>query len=354
MELERLTTITGGHMELDIIGIDLAKEVFHISGVDRSGREVLKKKVYRSEFAQFLHLSPKSRVVMESCGGSNHWARIAEQAGHKVQLIAPQHVTPFVQRNKNDFKDAAAICEAASRPQMKFVPRRSIEQQDIQNLHRIRSRLVKGRTALINELRGLLLEYGIVMSKSRRAFEKQFMETLEAKGKELTSLARETFSDLWNEYWEVDARVEKIEKKLEAIFKAHPVCKQLGTIPGVGVLTATAVVSAVGDISVFKNGRQLAAWLGLTPREYSTGGKQRLLGISKKGDCYIRMLLVHGARSTLYRLKNKEDKRSMWAKDLLQRKGTNRTAVALANKNARTIWALLTHRTEYQTFQLAA
>ena len=341
-------------MTLQLIGIDLAKNVFHLHGVDGNGREVFRKRLYRDEFLCSLREISPCKVVMEACGGANYWARALEDMGHKPQLIAPQYVKPFVQRNKTDWKDAEAICTAARQPHMRFVPRKSIEQQDVQNLHRIRQRLVGARTALVNEMRGLLQEYGIVFSTGRRIFIKALPELLLKHGDRLSSLSRETFYGLLDEYRGLQERVSALERKMKALCAAHPMCQRLMAIPGVGYITASAIVSAVGDISVFKNGREFAAWLGLTPREYSTGGKQRLHGISKRGDVYIRTLLIHGARTALRYAPRHNDSRSRWALDLMQRKGTNRTAVALANKNARVVWALIAKDEEYKPFPLAA
>lgn len=341
-------------MGLELIGIDLAKNVFHLHGVDGQGREVFRKRVYRSELLDSLQKLTACRVVMEACGGSNHWAREIEALGHCPQLIAPQYVKPYVQRNKTDWKDAEAICVAARQPHMRFVPKRSVSQQDLQNLHRIRQRLITSRTALVNEARGLLTEYGIVMPLGRRTFAKCLPEILLAQGVLFSSLARETFYGLLEEYHEIHARIEKLDGKLRSICAAHAVCKRLVAIPGVGYITATAIVAAVGDVGVFQNGRQFAAWIGLTPREHSTGGKQRLFGISKRGDVYIRTLLIHGARIALRFAARRTDRQSRWALDLLQRKGPNRSAVALANKNARIIWALIANGEEYRSVPLAA
>ena len=335
-------------MNLKILGVDIAKNVFHFHGVDEHGREVLKKKVYRSEFLCEISKLKRCRVVLESCGGANYWAREIERAGHKSQLIAPQYVSPFVKKNKNDWKDAEAICEAAQRPQMRYVPKRTEHQQDIQNLHRIRERLVKSRTALVNEMRGLLMEYGIVLPRGRRIFAARFLEEFTKHSNRLSELCRTTFEDLYSEYHDIDRRVAKYEQQLKGVAKQRRDCARLMDIPGVGFLTATAMVAAIGDISVFKNGRELAAWLGLTPIERSTGGKQKLYGISKRGDKYLRKLLVHGARVTLRFAERKTDSRSVWATDLKKRKGVNRSSVALANKNARTIWALLAKNEEYK------
>lgn len=341
-------------MTLQLIGIDLAKNVFHLHGVDGTGREVFRKRVYRDELLASLRAVNPCKVVMEACGGANYWARSIESLGHQPQLIAPQYVKPFVQRNKTDWKDAEAICVAARQPHMRFVPRKSVEQQDVQNLHRVRQRLVTARTALVNEVRGLLHEYGITIPQGRRVFAKLLPEILLIHGERLSSLTKETFYDLLDEYRAIDARINQLERKMKTLCVTHPICRRLTAIPGVGVITASAIVAAVGDISVFKNGRQFAAWLGLTPREHSTGGKQRLHGISKRGDVYIRTLLIHGARIALRYAHRHNDRQSRWALDLMQRKGTNRTVVAMANKNARVIWALIAKDEEYKSFPLAA
>lgn len=341
-------------MTISLLGIDLAKDVFHIHGVDKFGREVVKKRVYRSDLLDFVSRLPSTRIVLEACGGSNYWSREFEKFGHRVELIAPQYVKPFVKRNKNDWKDAEAICTAASQSNMRYVPKRSEHQQDIQNLHRIRQRLVKSRTALVNEARGFLHEYGIVIPKGRRTFAKMYPEVMLKEGERLSELARTTLYELWQEYLSIDKRIRAYEAKLKRIAKETPVCELLMQVPGIGFLTATGLFAAVGDINVFKNGRELAAWLGLTPREHSTGGKQRLLGISKRGDTYLRTLLIHGARVSLRFIKNHNDRRSVWATNLLERKGTNRTAVALANKNARVAWALMKNHQSYKEFPLAA
>jgi transposase len=237
---------------------------------------------------------------------------------------------------------------------MRFVPIKSVEQQDIQSLHRARERLVKSRTALVNEIRGLLGEYGIILAKTISKFRVSFIEKLDKADSDLTSLSRRMFMELYDEFCQLENRISQFEKQLLAIAKAHPECRRLQTIPGVGPLTATALLAAVGDVSCFKNGRQFAAWLGLVPRQHSTGGKSRLFGISKRGDVYLRKLLIHGARTTLRWVEGKTDRRSKWAKQLKERRGANRTAVALANKNARVAWVVFSRQEEYKTFALAA
>jgi transposase len=334
---------------ISVLGIDIAKLVFHVVGMDDSGHVVLRKRIARSELLAFIANLPPLRIGMEACGSAHYWARCFREHGHDVRLIAPQFVKAYVKSPKNDARDAEAICEAVTRPTMRFVPIKRVEQQDLQALHRIRERLIKARTALVNEIRGLLNEYGIVLPQSLAKFRTLIVEKLEAEQAKLTVLSTEVFWHLYDEFLAVEQRLAHYDDKLAAIGQAHPECQRLQTIPGIGPVTATALIAAIGDITQFKNGRQLAAWLGLVPREHSTGGKPRLLGISKRGDVYLRKLLVHGARATLRWVDTKHDERSQWLKALMARRGKNRAAVALANKNARIVWALLAHNQEYRS-----
>jgi transposase len=335
-------------MKITVLGIDLAKSVFQLHGVDSTGKTVLRKKLSRGQLLTFIANTPACLIGMEACSGSNYWAREFQKLGHQVRLMSPQFVKPYVKSNKNDAADAEAICEAVQRPTMRFVTGKQIEQQDIQCLHRVRDRLVRSRTALANEIRGLLLEYGIVIPKSLSKLRSGFPIMLEDHADQLTSMSSDFFAHLLKEFRSIDERIAVYDDKIKAVFQAHPVCKRLAQIPGIGPLTATVLVAAVADPASFKNGRQFAAWLGLVPRQHSSGGKERLLGISKRGDSYLRMLLIHGARATLRWVDPKEDRRSRWAKQLIERRGKNRAAVALANKNARTVWALLARGEEYQ------
>jgi transposase len=250
-------------------------------------------------------------------------------------------VKPYVKTNKNDMRDAEAIAEAVTRPSMRFVPIKTVEQQDVQALHRVRERLMGARTGLINEMRGLFAEYGIVLPIGAHAFRTAVVSTLEAAQAKLTSLSQELFQRLFEELVKVEAEVAYYDAKLLSLAETHPECQRLLTIPGIGPITATALIAAVGDVNVFKNGRHFAAWLGLVPKQHSTGGQTRLLGISKRGDSYLRKLLIHGARATLRWARLKTDSRSQWMRGVLERRGWNRTAVAVANKNARIVWALL-------------
>jgi transposase len=324
-----------------VLGIDIAKEIFHIVGMDDSGTVVLRKRCPRGALMPFMAQLPPVVIGMEACGGAHYWARRFREHGHTVKLMAPQFVKPYVKSNKHDLADAEAIGEAVTRPTMRFVPIKELTQQDLQALHRVRERLVNARTALINEMRGLLGEYGIILPKGVTKFRQMLLSTLEKEQAKLTELRREVFGQLYEGWLTLEQRLAYDNAQLEAICQAHPVCQRLLTIPGIGPLTATALVAAVSDAAHFKNGRQLAAWLGLVPRQHSTGGKPRLLGISKRGDIYLRKLLVHGARATIRWVGLKHDRRSQWLRALIQRRGTNRAVVALANKNARMAWVLL-------------
>jgi len=266
-------------------------------------------------------------------------------------MIAPQFVKPYVKSNKNDAADAEAICEAVQRPTMRFVPGKSIEQQDLQSIHRIRSQLVARRTAQANQVRGLLMEYGVVIPKGISYVGKSVPLLLEDAENALSSLFRELLNELYEELVHLDERIRVLEQKLLILCAQNKDCQRLLTIPGIGLLTATALIAAIGDVSVFKNGRELAAWLGLVPRQHSTGGKQTLMGISKRGDSYLRTLLIHGGRSVTRVAHQHQDSRNRWISDIKQRRGENISNVAVANKNARIVWALLTRKENYQVKQ---
>jgi transposase len=332
---------------ITVLGIDIAKLVFHVVGMDDSGQVVLRKRLARNELLAFIANVPPLRIGMEACGSAHDWARCVREHGHDVRLIAPQFIKASVKSPKNDARDAEAICEAVTRPTMRFVPIKRIEPQDLQALHRVRERLMKARTALVNEIRGLLSEYGIVLPQSIAKFRALIVEKLEADQAKLTALSTEVFWHLYDEFLALEKRLAYDDEKLTAMGQAHPECQRLQTIPGIGPVTATALIAAIGDVTQFKNGRQLAAWLGLVPREHSTGGKPRLLGISTRGDRSRRQLLVHGARATLRWVDTRSDERSRWLRALIARRGKNRAAVALANKNARIVWALLAYNQEY-------
>ena len=334
-----------------VLGIDIAKNIFQLHGVDSSGKRILKQRIEREKLSAYVANLPLSTIAMESCGGANYWARVFQRQGHTVKLVSPQFVKPFVKTNKNDANDAEAIVEAVSRPSMHFVPVKQVEQQDIQSLHRVRSRLVKNRTALINEIRGLNLEYGIAIPQGALKVKSHLRSIIDDKGNELTIASRELIQELYDELVDLEERLKKIEKKIKLICKENDQCQRLLSIPGIGELTATAIVAAVPNANEFKNGRHMAAWLGLVPRQSSSGNKQILLGISKRGDRYLRTLLIHGARAALCRCKNTNNKYGEWLAHKKESLSLNKAAVALANKNARIIWSLLKTGDEFNSNQ---
>jgi transposase len=335
--------------KFSVLGIDIANQVFHLVGMNEQGTILLRKRLYRAQVMTFIAQLPPMLIGMEACGGAHYWARRFQEHGHEVKLMAPQFVTPYRKANKNDMRDAEAIAEAVTRSTMRFVPIKSVDQQDLQALHRVRERRMKARTALINETRGLLPAYGIIVPQGASTFRKHVLEKLANEATKLTPSSQELFQQLLEELAALDARIAAYDAQLAQVAQTHPVCQRLMTIPGLGELTATALVAAVSDASQFKNGRQFAAWLGVVPRQHSTGGKARLLGLSKHGDLYLRKLLVHGARRCLRWVNRKSDRRSQWVRSLMERRGWHRAAVALANKNARVAWALMSTEQVYRT-----
>jgi transposase len=297
--------------EISVLGIDIAKRVFHAVGTDERGQIVFRKRLSRHALMPFIAKLPPVLIGMEACGGAHYWARRFREHGHEVKLMAPQFVKPYVKSNKNDMRDAEGIGEAVTRPTMRFVPIKEVDQQDIQALHRVRDRLMGERTALVNEVHGLMNEYGIVIPKGVSKFRRAVVDKLECEKEKLTSLSQEMFWKLVEEFAALEQQLAFYQEKLDTLAKTHPECQRLMTIPGIGPLSATALVAAVSDASAFKNGRQFAAWLGLVPRQHSTGGKERLLGISKRGDSYLRKLLIHGARATMRWVDLKTDRRRL-------------------------------------------
>lgn len=330
------------------VGIDLAKRNFHLTAVDERGEVVERKRLRRAGLHSYLTMLPPGCVVaMEACASAHHWGRLAARLGHRVLMMSPHKVAPYMHRNKNDVNDADGIAEASSRPGMRFVGSKSVDQQHIQQMHRARRLAVKDRTAHANQLHGFLLEYGIESPKGTRALLKRLAEVLEDAENELPVAGRALLFDLGEELRHLNERVQAFDARIGAVARAEPACRRLEAIPGIGPLTSTALVAAVGDAAEFNNGRELAAWLGLTPRQHSTGGRPRLLGISKRGDRYLRCLLIHGARAALRHAGRHEDRRSRWAIDVEHRRGKNIAAVALANKNARAAWAVLAKGTDF-------
>lgn len=334
-------------MDIKRVGIDLAKQVFQVHGVDSQEKAVLRKQLRRAQMLDYFKKLPPCLIGMEACSSAHYWGRELQKLGHTVKLMAPQFVKPYVKSNKNDANDAEAICEAVARPTMRFVAIKTIAQQDIQAVHRIRSGLVQERTAKVNQIRGLLGEYGIVVNRRVDTLRKALPFLLEDADNGLTIDFRMLLADLQQDLTTLDERVGDLDKKIKTLASSNTDAKRLQQIPGIGPITATALVCAIGDSKQFKRGRDMAAWLGLTPRQHSSGGKDRLLGISKRGDAYLRTLLIHGARSVLKGAGKKDDPRSCWLQNLCSRRNKNIAAVALANKNARIAWALLTKETDY-------
>jgi len=334
-------------MEIATIGIDLSKNVFQIHGVDHRGKTALKKQLKREQMLPYFANFPSCLIGIEACGSAHYWARKLTALGHTVKLIAPQFVKPYVKTNKNDAADAEAICEAVSRPNMRFVPIKNGEQQAILAQHRARQGFVKARTAQANQIRGLLAEYGIVIPKGIVHIGKRLPEILEDGENELPGIFRQLIDRLGSNLKELDRQVKELEVQIQTWHRNSVDSKKLAQIPGIGPISASALVASIGDAKNFKDGRQLAAWLGLVPRQHSTGGKPTLLGISKRGDCYLRTLLIHGARSVVRVVEQQANHANQWLAGIMRRRNKNVAAVALANKNARIIWALLTQNREY-------
>ena len=335
-------------MNITRVGVDLAKNVFQVHGVNEREKVVLRKRLKREQMGRFFAQLPACVVGMEACGSAHYWARKLTQFGHTVKLMAPQFVKPYVKSNKNDARDAEAICEAVGRANMRFVALKSVEQQSLLSVHRARQGFVAARTAQANQIRGLLAEFGVVIPKGIRHLPQRVPEILEDGENGLPGLGRELISRLFSHFLELGRQVHELEAQIKAWHRRAPDSQRLEKIPGIGPLTASALVGSVGDVSHFKNGRQFAAWLGLVPRQQSSGDKRQLLGISKRGDTYLRTLLIHGARAALTAWKAKPPQEASWLGQLLKRRNPNIAAVALANKNARTVWALLAHGREYQ------
>lgn len=335
-------------MNITTIGIDLAKNVFQVHGVDERGKVVLRKQLKRTQMIAFFVNLPRCLIGMEACASAHFWARQLMQLGHTVKLMAPQFVKPYVKTNKNDAADAEAICEAVSRPNMRFVPVKNAEQQALLGLHRARQGFIVERTAQANQLRGLLAEFGLVLPKGFKALTTKLPDILQNAENGLPGMSRELFARLFEHFRELDRQVKELDAHLQAWHRDDAASQRLHAIPGIGPLTASALVASVGNASTFKSGRQFAAWLGLVPRQDSTGGKERLLGISKRGDTYLRTLLIHGARAVLRHVNRHADSAQGWLGRLAKRRNHNIAAVALANKNARIVWALLRRGTDYQ------
>lgn len=328
------------------LGIDVAKHVFQLHGVDERGHTVLRRRVSRSQLRAVVAQLPACLVGLEACGSAHYWARELRALGHDVRLIAPQFVTPYRTKDKNDGNDAEAICEAVGRPHMRFVPVKDVVQQAILTVHRARQLLVAERTALVNQTRGLLAEYGLIVPAGIGALRRALPERLELP--EIPTLAREVFVDLADRLRAVDERIAAYDRRVAQLARQMEPAQRLMQVPGVGPVTATALVATVGDARAFRNGRQLAAWLGLVPRQHSSGGTRRLGRITKRGDVYVRTLLIHGARAVMRHIAHRTDTTSRWVTALKARRGFNKAVVALAAKQARILWALLASGRTYQ------
>lgn len=329
-----------------LLSIDLAKTVFQLCAMDLNNHVMFNKQVKRAQLIKsVLEVKPET-IVMESCYSANHWGRQFESLGFKVNLIPPQHVKPFVKNNKNDKQDAVAICEASLRPNIHFVPIKTFEQQDLQSMHRIRQRLIRDRTSLVNQIRGLLAEYGLILNRSYRTMKTKLPEFIEDMSNQLTYLMRELLCDMHDEMKTKNQRIEKVEQKLELMANEQHGHQLLMDIPGIGLLTSSALISQIGDAKQFSSARGLAAWLGLTPKHESSGTKIINQGISKRGDRYLRTLLIHGGRTVVNRY-SKDDSLKRFANRVSEKRGKQIAAVAVAHKMARIIWAVLTKNQPY-------
>ena len=342
--------------KVTMLGIDLAKTSFHIHGCDASGKKIVSKALKRNQLELFVTNLEPCTIAMEACGSAHWWARRFVGLGHSVKLIAPQFVKPFVKGNKNDRADAEAIAEAASRPTMRFVPIKNSQHLDVQAIHRVRSRLVSQRTALTNEMRGLLYEHGVVLAQGIATLRTFVLSLVHGDVEGVTPMCKETMADLLSELSDLEERIAVTEKRLKHFSGTSETVARLLTVPGIGLITATALLAAVPDASAFTNGRQFAAWIGLVPKHSGSGGadKNRMGRISKRGDAYLRRLLVHGARSVLKVIDRRTDRYGKWAANFKSSKGWNKTVVAMANKNARIIWSLMVSAESFQQNHMPA
>jgi transposase len=334
-------------MQVRTIGLDIAKHIFQVHGVDCTGKPVLRRQFRRSEVRRFFAGIERCVIGIEACHSSHHWARQLIELGHDVRLIPTQYVKPFRRGGKNDTNDAEAICEAVSRPAMRCVPVKSAEHQAIQSLHRIRERLIHDRTAQANQIRSLLAEEGVICTQGIGRLRRRLHELVTAPTA-LTPLLQSLIALFLEQLEAFDQWIGELDRKIRIVFVGSAVCQRLARLPGVGPVIATAVVASVADARVFKNGRQFAAWVGLTPRQHSSGGRTQLLGITKRGDTYLRTLFVQGAWAVMRVSRHHDDPQSLWVRGLLTRRHKHVVAVALANKLARTVWAALAKGEAFQ------
>lgn len=334
--------------EITTIGLDLAKNVFHLVVFDARGKEIAKKMLRRGQVLAYFAQRPPALVGMEACAGAHYWGRELSRLGHEVKLIPPQHVKAYLRGNKNDYNDARAIGEAVVRPGMRLVALKSEAQQDIQALHRLREGQIKQRTALCNRVRGLVAEYGITLAKGVATVRRRIPELLEDAENGLSGLFRELLAESYRELQALDERIGLYTRKVERLSRESEACRRLQTIPGFGPIVASVFAAQVGDGEAYRRGREVSASIGLVPRQHSSGGKPQLLGISKRGDRYLRTLLVHGARSVVRQAERKDDRLSCWINRIRAERGYNKAAVALANKMARIGWSILRHGAQYR------
>jgi len=330
------------------IGLDLAKSVFQIHGVDDTGRTMLRRRLSRHELVSYFAKMPPCLIGMEACSAAHHWARELSRVGHSVRLIPPQYVKPYVKRNKTDAADAEAICEAVARPNMRYVPVKTLDQQDVLSLHRVRSLFVRQRTAAINTVRGLLTEFGIVAGKGIQRVTELRQRTRKASRELLPDEARAAVEEVFDHIEDLTARIESVEARVVAWHKNSETSQRLASAPGVGPITASAILASVGDGRQFQSARHFAAWLGLTPRVHASGGKEHIGRISKGGDRYLRALLIHGARAIVGTSFRNDVAPRPWLKQLLARRSVNVAAVAVAHKTARALWAMITRGEGYR------
>lgn len=337
-----------------ILGVDLGKNSCSLAGVDTTGAVVFRKRMTRDGVVTFAASLPPCIIAMEACCGAHFLGRTLSHQGHTIRLMSPEYVQPYVKAQKTDDHDAEAIAEAASRPTMRFVTLKSEAQLDLQILHRARERLVRSRTMLINQLRAILLERGIILPQGRNILMRRLNELMAAGALPISERTQRLLADLREEWARLDDGIKAYDDEFKAITRQDEAARRLATIPGVGAINATALLAAVGDASAFAKGRDLAAWLGLTPRQHSTGGKTKLLGISKRGNRYLRKQLIHGARAAMPHLAAKPNRLGAWLRDLLTRAHPNVVVVALAAKLARIVWALLRHERDFDQGELIA
>jgi transposase len=335
-------------MQITTIGLDIAKSVFQVHGIDRHGKVVLRKRLTRAKLLAFFANLPRCLIGLEAGGGAHHWARELQALGHEARLMPPQYVKAYVKSNKHDAADAEACCEAVQRPSMRFVPVKSAQQQATLMLHRVRDQLIGQRTATINALRGHLTEFGIVAAQ-RQAGVRQLLAIIgEVEDGQIPPLAREVLQTLATHLRELESKLAELDRRLVALTRTDPVCRALSEVPGVGPVIATAFAATVPDAGAFRSGRHLAAWLGLVPRQHASGGKDRPLGLSKRGDAYLRRQLIHGARALVWRSPGREGRLWSWVNGLLARRPFNVVVAAVANKLARILWAVLRHGEAYR------